>query len=155
MFQLIVSIIAVALVAALAGASIFYGGDAFSSGTSKAQATALINEGQQLNGAATLYRVDFGQDITDLTDLTSQNYIGQVPPATESADWAFDSASELFYLDATVGEEVCDKVNEASGNTFADTSDVLPATLLTELDAQAAQYGCLTDTTDRIVAYKL
>ncbi len=52
MFSLIITIISIALVAALALATIYYGGSAFNRGSADAKAAQYINEGQQLSGAA-------------------------------------------------------------------------------------------------------
>ena len=51
MFNLIISIISIALVAALALASIYYGGEAFNKGTTDADASTIINQGQQIQAA--------------------------------------------------------------------------------------------------------
>lgn len=93
MFQLIVSIIAIALVAVLAAASVFYGGDAFTSGTAKANASATINTAQQVAAAWTLYRTDTGGvdptlgALAAANPLVAQKYIASVPglPANVSA----------------------------------------------------------------------
>ena len=42
MFSLIITIISIALVAALAVATIYYGGDAFNQGTTKAKASTIV-----------------------------------------------------------------------------------------------------------------
>ncbi|OXX64915.1 hypothetical protein, partial [Vibrio sp. V15_P4S5T153] len=60
MFNLIISIIAIALVVVLAGASLYYGGDAFNRGSSDAKAATLINQAQQIQAAATLFTASEG-----------------------------------------------------------------------------------------------
>jgi hypothetical protein len=57
-FSLIVTVISIALVAALALATLFYGGSAFNQGSATAQATTRITEGQQMLGAAELFYTD-------------------------------------------------------------------------------------------------
>src|SRR3546814_5373062 len=87
MFQLIVAVISIALLAALAGASIFYGGAAFSGSTAKANVSSLVNQGQQIAGAAALFRTDNGGTTpTDLTThLVANDYLQSVPtPAQKS-----------------------------------------------------------------------
>lgn len=61
MFSLIITIVAIALVAALALATIYYGGAAFNKGVATATATRAISQGQQIQGAMDLYRADFGE----------------------------------------------------------------------------------------------
>ena len=58
MFQLIVAVIAIALVIALTLASIFYGGEAFTRSSLKANVAAMVNQAQQISGAHTLYKTD-------------------------------------------------------------------------------------------------
>lgn len=57
MFNLIVAVISIALIAGMAAASIYYGGDGFSSSSARAQAATLITQGQQIAAAADLYRI--------------------------------------------------------------------------------------------------
>lgn len=52
MFSLIITIVAIALVAALALATLYYGGAAFQKSTIEAQATRAITHGQQIQGGA-------------------------------------------------------------------------------------------------------
>jgi hypothetical protein len=58
MFNLIVAVISIALIAAMAVASIYYGGDSFGRSSARAEAATLINQAQQIAGAATLFRLD-------------------------------------------------------------------------------------------------
>ncbi len=67
MFQLIVAVISIALVAILAIASIYYGGSAFQRSGIKAQVDAMVNAGQQISGAEALYSLDTGAPVTDAT----------------------------------------------------------------------------------------
>src|SRR5690606_2232551 len=84
MFQLIVSVISIALVAALAIASIFYGGDAFTKSSEKATITTLIDQAQQIGGASALYETNEGINVPvgnlgDSHDLIVDGYLAQVP----------------------------------------------------------------------------
>ncbi|WP_315922685.1 hypothetical protein [Mesorhizobium sp. SP-1A] len=88
MFQLIVAVISIALIAALAIASIFYGGDAFTKSSEKATVTTLINQAQQIAGAAALYKTDSGVRAQSITDLdgsvaNSVQYLSQIPGGTK------------------------------------------------------------------------
>lgn len=94
MFQLIVAVISIALIAALAIASIFYGGDAFTKSSEKANVTTLINQAQQIAGAAALYKTDKGVNVyTDLAtpyDVDSGStlvgeYLANAPTASKIA----------------------------------------------------------------------
>ena len=61
MFNLIVAVLSIALIGLTAGAAIFYGGDAFTSQGSNAQASALISAGGQIAGAQQLHITERGQ----------------------------------------------------------------------------------------------
>lgn len=147
MFSLIITIISIALVAALALATIYYGGTAFSRGNDGATAARLINEGQQINGAVTMYLADVagnsvatgvvaGADsIVQVSELAPA-YLSQVPSsfATPAATTAAAAAGNI-QVASTSG--VCAEVNKRAGVTTAPTA-VGDATTL---------YGCLANNT--------
>lgn len=95
MFQLIVAVISIALVAALAIASIYYGGSAFSSSSLRANVVTLVNAGQQIAGAQALYKTDFGVPATSLGALTASSngvtYLSSAPGKSsivaDGAEW--------------------------------------------------------------------
>lgn len=119
MFQLIVAVISIALVAALAIASIFYGGDAFTKSSEKAQVTTLINQAQQIAGAAALYKTDNGTaaptGTVDSGHPLVGEYLAAAPAGTKitSGSWeltaddvriAIDNAADLVSF--------CDEVDD-------------------------------------------
>lgn len=136
MFSLIITIISIALVAALALATLYYGGDAFNQGRAGAEASRLINEGQQLNGAVALGKATNVTPLVDLQDLVDGDVLTQLP-----ASFASEGATLIAGpVTAAATEEVCDEVQERAGVASPFTS---PAT------APAGQmYGCTTDGTD-------
>src|ERR1700730_4423918 len=88
MFSLIITIISIALVAALALATIYYGGSAFNRGSAQAQASTLISQAQQIAAAEVLYANDHAgaYDLTasdaTLSGLTSApTYLTTIPAA--------------------------------------------------------------------------
>nr|WP_250808034.1 hypothetical protein [Neorhizobium tomejilense] len=81
MFQLIVAVIAIALVIALTLASIFYGGEAFTRSSLKANVAALVNQAQQISGAHTLYKTDFSANAPSVDELEAQGYLAEIPSA--------------------------------------------------------------------------
>jgi hypothetical protein len=85
MFQLIVAVIAIALVIALTLASIFYGGEAFTRSSLKANVAAMVNQAQQISGAHTLYKTDFSRNATSLQALEDAGYLAEVPTAPKIA----------------------------------------------------------------------
>lgn len=137
MFSLIISIIAIALVAALAAASVYYGGSAFNKGTAGADASTFVNNGQQINGAYTLSATD-GNDVSTKTvaDMVTDGYLSQAPTYK-----GLDFTLSGDYVTVNVTPLVCDEiVTKRGGENAADT---------TAMDTAGALYGCdLTNTAD-------
>jgi len=135
MFSLIISIIAIALVAALALASIYYGGEAFNKGTTDADASTIINQGQQIQAAVTMSNIDRVSGLTALVDLETE-YLQEVP-SFQGLTWSAPSASVAGYSDLSgaVNADVCVSMNEKAG--AADATAVL---------AQGGVFGCINAT---------
>lgn len=134
MFSLIITIISIALVAALAIATIYYGGSAFTQGSAKAKASTLVAQAQQLNGARALYFNATGNNPTTMGDLTSGGTYLQaepLPPADVTTGGAWTVNASSFEVDVT-SSAVCEKVNETATGTAA-----LPAS-----DPTAQQFAC-------------
>lgn len=135
MFSLIITIISIALVAALAVAGVFHGGAAFTSGTAKANAATIVNQAQQITGANALYANDnAGTFATDPSTLQSGGYLTSVPTpvAVVSTNAYSVSTANIVTLDlASTASEVCRQVNKSIG---------LAATIPTT--QPASQYGC-------------
>lgn len=143
MFQLIVAVISIALVAALAIASIYYGGAAFSNSSLRANVTTLVNGGQQISGAVTLYKTDFGGSNPRVTaaqgenaavnDLTP-NYLASMPGVAPfvTGGWSLVSGAAVAQLETGADKEaICAEVNrQATGDavTTAGTGQFFCAT---------------------------
>ncbi len=138
MFSLIITIISIALVAALALATLYYGGDAFNRGSAAAVASQLINEGQQVNGAVAIYKADRAADssiaaVTDLAGLAGMDgYLSQVPGSFAGTTTLASGAATAV----TTTAEVCEEVNKRAGHTGAITA--------ADVDAAPGVYGCGT-----------
>lgn len=139
MFQLIVAVISIALIAVLAAASFYYGGTAFNQSSLKGQVTALVNAGQQVAGAQALYATDTGSKATTLAALLYDGkYLASTPakPAAASAGtWSTDGlkASIAINLGSTALDNFCAEVaKQAGGANPVDAT--LPAT---------QQFGCV------------
>jgi hypothetical protein len=132
MFSLIITIISIALVAALALATLYYGGSAFNKGNAGAVAARLINEGQQVNGAVALYQADVGAGsttvvATTLADLVTAGYLSSVP-----ADFAPTTTLASHAVTAVVTADVCAEITKRAGS--------------------ATVFGCSTDTSTPAVS---
>ena len=139
MFSLIISIIAIALVAALALASIYYGGDAFQEGTAKAEASTVVNQGQQIQAAVTMSEID-EKPVAALTELVTNDYLKEVPKVRDQ-DWGIVGDNVEV---GVVSAEVCQHI-EAS---FDGVSTV-------PLAVEKQAFGCFGDGTDHTAYFKL
>lgn len=124
MFSLIITIISIALVAALALATLYYGGGAFSKGTAQADAAKILLQGQQLIGASELFQAGENRWPHDMNELLSSKYITSVPHAKAAVQSAIELASAagtawtmpkpdspMFLLSGVSGLDVCGYVN--------------------------------------------
>jgi len=139
LFNLIITIISIALVVAMAAAAVYYGGSAFTQGTAKANAATLVTQAQQINGAITLFKNDNGGTApTSIDDLSATSVGVDLVPAylqnapvpgsagSSTAAWTLSGGNSVV---EAKGLEVCKQVNAASGHDGS-------ATLTT------AVYGC-------------
>lgn len=124
MFSLIITIISIALVAALAIATLYYGGSAFSQGTAKAKAATVVNHGQQITGANTLYANDFsGNYAATVQALVDAKYLASTPVAGLTSDvYSVSGVSSNVVTLANVPAEVCGKINVQAGKADGSTA---------------------------------
>ncbi len=152
MFSLIIVIISIALIAALAITTLFFGGDVFLKGTSDAEAAQYINESSQISAAVRLFQAErLGEMPDDLqVDLVDNNYLKEMPQSGEL--WAIGDNS---LVKGVADEKTCEKVNEKSGwvniNYDPDplvnpavTSKHTPTSCADTAALQAATYFCCT-----------
>lgn len=102
MFQLIVAVISVALIAILTIAALWFGGVAFSDSSEKASFAEYFNHGAQIEGALKMYQVNnnntvpAGDSTAILSTLKTENYLKSIP----AGDWevATSGAQATIYL---------------------------------------------------------
>jgi hypothetical protein len=139
MFSLIITIISIALVAALAVATIYYGGSAFTKGTAKANAAALVSGAQQITGAAALYSNDNGGARATLVQL-QPNYLSSAPSMPAGAALTLNAANVTV---TGVKDAVCEAIVQSA---TGDSAAVITATA-TASAATTTPYDCYdTDT---------
>lgn len=161
MFSLILTVVAVALVAALAMATLFYGGEVIHGGNARAIAGTVMNQGEQIVAAARLYYVNKGVVAPSLAALVAEGYLNSipVPPAglqvasfslspissAYAADttWEWDAATETLGLVRQVtNSEVCSLLNEANNRT-GDIQDAVDTTVRTQCYGDSQPYTVL------------
>ncbi len=92
MSNLLVTIIAIGLVAVTVAMAAYYGGSAWEDYQAEARASTLLNEAQQLSGALSMYVGMSGfmpSDIEDLTDssLPTGELLKETPDGLDSQAW--------------------------------------------------------------------
>ena len=123
MFSLLITVVAVVLVACLALATIYYGGAALNRSSTNAQATQLVVQGQQILGAVELFYTDNARYPTDLDELVSTQYLSSVPQGFSGTPagaegWLTPASSVPTYeLNAPVPDAVCEQLNQLSLGT--------------------------------------
>jgi hypothetical protein len=115
MFSLILTIVAVALVTALALATIYYGGSALKNHGTKAQAAQVVNEGQQISAAVDLYRTNNSGALPASMDTLTAG--GTYLSSRPNVDWTFSSDYAVYPV---ADVEVCKKANATMGIQLAE-----------------------------------
>lgn len=125
MFSLIITLIAIALVAALALATLYYGGPVFNEGSERALAAKLDAQGQQIMGALELYNAEMGHYPATLEDLVSTNYLKAIPTAAAeqavmaaayaaTGTWSLSSPGQPVIVMKPVSLATCQAFNKSN-----------------------------------------
>jgi hypothetical protein len=153
MFSLIISIISIALVAALAAATVYFGGAAFNKGSAGADASTFINAGQQVAGAFTLasadgYTVPTVAGLNNGTTTKGEIYLAQIPSYKGDAINGFVTGN-ANYVAVGVSDLVCAEiVKRAAGpDEVVGTPAVFAPTTLFGCQAVSADVATTTDGT--------
>jgi hypothetical protein len=153
MFQLVVSVVSIALTSALALASLHYGGSILSGATVRASVAALINDGQQIGGAVVLAALDDPYQPMTIDRIPSV----PLPPrvAAAGARWQLDPAGLAYIrLDPAASEKVCNEVHGMGGLDDAVSWADAPAAAAA-LKTAGAPFGCVGNGTDHYFAYRV
>lgn len=132
MFSLIITIISVALTAALALATLYYGGNAYSQARADAQATKVKNQAAQLLAASEFFKVNNGRYPLNVAEMVAEGYLRSEPVARAAVAvalanqaWYMPLPGESLFLLPTSSSSTCSKVNERGYGAFG----ILPGVL--------------------------
>ena len=141
MANLIVSVIAIALVAAMVLAATYYGGSVFSSYGVRADAGRMLSEGEQIAGAVNYYYATTNQVPTSLTTLVETEYLSDAPRET---NWRFSPQAVKTEVGTGVQAlNTCLAARQARGiDAEANCADAAAAGC--SPSASAAPTGCNT-----------
>lgn len=119
MFSLIITIVSIALVAALAVATIYYGGDAFNRNGQKAAVAKVMTTGSQISGAVEAYKAQKGTAPASIDELVTANFLSAVP----AGSWTF---ANNYIVASSVNEEQCAEANRQLGIKDANGNGLVP-----------------------------
>lgn len=138
MFSLIITIVSIALVVALIGATMYYGGDTLSQGRAKADASAYVSGAQQVVGALQMYNAMESGQPDSLDDLITAKYLSSLP-VMKSGTWTIpsDATADRILTITVDNAEVCESIN--SQVVEKDEGEVTAPTDLTDLT-----YACIS-----------
>lgn len=119
MFSLVISIVAIALVALLALAAIFYGAPAMREARARTDASTLIHQSSQILAAAEVLHVDQRRWSASVDEFVALGYLKVVPPAPRTASssaaatlWTQPSTLvPTYWVLKAVDTDVCQAVN--------------------------------------------
>lgn len=153
MFQLIVTVIAIALTSALALASFHYGGSILSNATVTTSVATLLNDAQQISNAVVLDQLDNPYQPISLDRIPSI----PIPPrvADAGATWQVDPAGITYIrLRQDASSKVCAQVQQMGG--FEDPIGWNDASsVASTLRAAGRLFGCVGNAGQSYFAYRL
>lgn len=119
MFSLIITIISIALVAALALATIFYGGQIFQNSKEKTATMQTLQQGTQITGALELYKADHGSIAAGTSaeiqaTLLTEDYLKSWP----SDSWQLQNG---YAVQTGLTLESCTAINAKMGISSVPT----------------------------------
>lgn len=156
MFQLIIAIIAIALVALLAVASLYYGGSAFSTGSARAAAATVVSQAQQINAAEVLYANDNSGAIPATVlalNTSTPQYLQAVPVLPSNIGgtvaWTVDGSKNGLIYAQVANQAICSQINTQAGIATPTPLTTAPTTSTSGTLSSiltASQYGCAATT---------
>lgn len=149
MTTIILTIIGILLAAAAALMVIFYGGDAFNSGTVGAQANQIQNAATNIVSAVQMYKAENALPPGGLPELTTKTnrpngaYLDELPalPGSLTGSLEFENNRQIYVV-ATVPASVCARIN-----TNLRVNPAIAAT------AAAAKTAAVNDSAPKMACY--
>lgn len=143
MFSLIITIVSIALVVLITGATMYYGGDTLTQGRDRAEAAAFVTGGQQVSGALQMHNAMEGEEPEDVAALVFDKYLTAVP-SVNGGDWAFDNGIVTANVNSA---STCAAINKQAG--LDGEIDDIPPTF-----ANTSTYGCSGADGARVFSYR-
>lgn len=148
MVNLIITLISIALIAIVAVAALYNGGDAFRQGSANASGAQLVNAAQQISAANILYANDNGGSYaTSLASISDGSYLSSIPRVPAGFSVEDDIDGNRIEIRASGGSaEVCEAVNKQGG--YGDNE------ILASESAVTSTFGCFEDDGAHVFLWK-
>jgi hypothetical protein len=160
MFNLIVAVLSIALIALTAFATLYYGGDLFggkkASSVARAQLATLVNNAQQIAGAQKYYAItNSGALATSFATLRDAGFIRDIPELpvqSVTAPWALTADGQMTYIPlslmrdgqtGTPADRICEIMPRFGGVEYVSAANAAPVAL--DLDTAEANFACITN----------
>lgn len=132
MYNLIITIIAIALTVAATAAAMYYGGDTLSQGRDRADAAAFVTGAQQITGGAQMHAATEGTVPADVDALIAAKYLNSLP-TVKGSEWALDTENRI--VTATVASaDTCKAINSQAGEGNPEAVTTI-----------SGLFGCITE----------
>lgn len=122
MFSLIIALVSIVLVAAIAAATMYYGGSSYAQAQGRADAAKVVNAGAQIAGAVAAYTANTASAPADLNTLVTSNYLSTLPAGSWVAQDNFVSATGLTLDQCTAANAVIGVVGVPTCESLGTTS---------------------------------
>lgn len=113
MYNLIITIIAIALTVAATAAAMYYGGDTLSQGRDRADAAAFVTGAQQITGGAQMHAATEGTVPDDVEALITAKYLNSLP-VVKGDTWALNTEDRIVTANVA-SPDTCKAINSQAG----------------------------------------
>lgn len=147
MASLLLAIVSIAVVVLAAMASIFYGGDIYQDANERVQAVSLVQQGQQLLGAAELFQTEHRRWPVSLQELEQNGHLKRMSHAAGLSEsfamygWTMATPGIPVFVHGTVKVGTCQEVNRLSMSL-----DAIPTAARATVSTQ-----CIGKSTDQLL----
>ncbi len=142
---MIITVIAIALVAIAVVATTYYGSTSWTGGNSQAKATTILNQREQIRTASALYKAnEDSAGPENMGELVTAKLMTDTPELDEQA-WQMSGTLLFLQLpNDEAGEAICSKVYEELNGEAPDPNDLNIPSCEDNVDDDGGRRVCCT-----------
>jgi len=161
MYNLIVAMMSIALIAITGYSALFFGGGKFARGaagnTARAHAVTLVNNAQQVAGAQRVYAIrhagGYATSYEILLESGHLSAIPQLPVGAVTDGWSMSPDGRVGMIPLNMerpgqtgspADRICEQMPFLGGTPFVAAADILP--VYDDLSDAGLWFGCVTNT---------